>query len=207
VLVGPEAVPVVRKAGAALPDLAPEAHAETNIGGHGVLVVAAGDLPADGLLLHAVAGEGDAVAAVLRDAGAVPLDLATLDVLRIEDGRPWFGPDVKADNLLHETGLEAEYASFTKGCYVGQEVVARLQARGANVNKALRGLRLAAPAVAGASVQADGAEVGTVTTAGVSPSLGPIAMAMIRRSHLPPGSIVQVGNVPATVEALPLRAR
>ena len=68
------------------------------------------------------------------------------------------------ENLLHETGLLREYHSSSKGCYVGQEVIARLEARGGNVNKALRGLRLQAPARAGAALTSAGQEVGRVTT-------------------------------------------
>ena len=62
-----------------------------------------------------------------------------------------------------------EYHSPTKGCYVGQEVIARLEARGGNVNKLLRGLRLSAPGAAGDRIHAEGKEVGRITTAGVSP--------------------------------------
>jgi tRNA-modifying protein YgfZ len=113
--------------------------------------------------------------------------------------RPWYGPDVTEENLLHETGLVGECHSPAKGCYVGQEVVARLEARGGNVNKALRGLRLSAPASAGAAVTVEGRDVGRVTTAGVSPRLGPIALAYVHRSHFAPGTAVEVGGAPATV--------
>ena len=88
----------------------------------------------------------------LRAAGARPVGLDALDARRVEALRPWYGSDVTEENLLHETGLVAECHSPAKGCYVGQEVVARLEARGGNVNKALRGLRLSAPAAAGAAV-------------------------------------------------------
>ena len=103
------------------------------------------------------------------------------------------------ENLLHETGLVAECHSPAKGCYVGQEVVARLEARGGNVNKALRGLRLSAPAAAGATVHAGGREVGRVTTAAVSPRLGPIALAYVHRGHFASGTAVEVDGAPATV--------
>jgi folate-binding protein YgfZ len=111
---------------------------------------------------------------------------------------------VGEDNLLHETGLVGEYHSPSKGCYVGQEVIARLEARGANVNKVLRGLRLEAPVARGAAVLADGKDVGVVTTAAVSPRLGAIAMAFVHRSRAEAGTAVEVAGTPATVAALPL---
>ena len=117
------------------------------------------------------------------------------------------GIDITADNLLHETGLVAEYHSPSKGCYVGQEVVARLEARGGNVNKLLRGLRLSAPASPGAAIEAgDGKEIGRITSAGTSESLGAIAMGYVHRSAAAPGTEVRVGGASARVEALPLEA-
>jgi folate-binding protein YgfZ len=110
---------------------------------------------------------------------------------------------VTDENLLHETGLLREYHSPTKGCYVGQEVVARLEARGANVNKLLRGLRLTSPAAPGDVVRAEDKDVGRVTTAAVSPRLGPVALAYVHRSRAEPGSTVEVAGAPATVVALP----
>jgi folate-binding protein YgfZ len=110
-------------------------------------------------------------------------------------------------NLLHETGLVREYHSPAKGCYVGQEVIARLEARGGHVNKLLRGLRLEAAVAAGAVLAHAGAEdAGRVTTASVSPRLGPIAMAYVHRSCAEPGTPLEAAGVRGTVEALPLLA-
>jgi folate-binding protein YgfZ len=169
-----------------------------------VRIVRASDFPAGGWAVHAAPEHAAEVRAALIAGGAVPITEATLDVLRVEDGRPWYGRDVSEDNLLHETGLVGEYHSPSKGCYVGQEVIARLEARGAHVNKVLRGLRLAAPVEAGAAVRADGKDVGVVTTSGVSPRLGPIAMAFVHRSRAEAGSTVEVAGAPATVATLPL---
>jgi folate-binding protein YgfZ len=204
-LVGPRAAPVLRGAGAELPELAAEAHAVVEVGAAQVRVARAGDLPAGGFVLHVPPEVRDAVVASLTSAGAVALPPAVVDVLRIEDGRPWFGPDVSDENLLHETTLIGEYHSPTKGCYVGQEVIARLSARGGHVNKLLRGLRLAAPGAAGERIHAGGKEVGRITTAGVSPALGPIAMGYVHRSAAEPGTVVEVASKPATVARLPLR--
>jgi glycine cleavage system aminomethyltransferase T len=82
--------------------------------------------------------------------------------------------------------------------------VARLDARGGNVNKALRGLRLQGPAQAGTVLRADGKEIGRITSAALSPRLGPIALAFVHRSHFEPGTVVDADGQQATVAPLPL---
>jgi folate-binding protein YgfZ len=203
-LLGPGARDLLLKVGATVPALAAEEHLAVEVAGKTAIAICAGDLPAGGIALHLEAEDRSVVAAALAEAGAEPLERNALDALRIEDGRAWFGPDVTEENLLHEVGRVAEYASFSKGCYVGQEVVARLDARGGNVNKALRGLRLQASAKAGAALRAGDKEVGRVTTAAESPRLGPIAMAFIHRSHFEPGTVVDADGVRATVASLPM---
>jgi len=170
-----------------------------------VRVARGGDLPAGGLVLHVPPDAREAVVSALTGGGAVPLSPEVVDVLRIEDGRPWYGPDISEENLLHETTLVKEYHSPTKGCYVGQEVIARLEARGGHVNKLLRGFRLAAPAAAGDVIFGENKEVGRITTAGVSPELGAIAMGYVHRTAAAPGTMVAVASAPATVARLPLR--
>jgi len=186
-------------------ELKPEAHVRATLGGAEVRIARAGDLPANGYVIHAPADAAAAIGGALGAAGAMALPAGVLDVLRVEDGRPWYGPDVGEENLLHETGLVAEYHSPTKGCYVGQEVIARLEARGANVNKLLRGLRLEGPSAAGTVLAVAGKEVGRITTAGVSPGLGAIAMGYVHRSAAEPGTEVEAGGVRAAVARLPLR--
>ena len=204
-VVGPRAAEMIRGAGAALPDLAAESHALLALGGAPVRVARAGALPARGLVLHIPPGGRASVLSALTAAGAVALGPAVVDTLRIEDGRPWYGPDVTEENLLHETSLVGEYHSPTKGCYVGQEVIARLEARGGHVSRLLRGLRLGAPAAAGDIIQAGGKEVGRLTTTGISPDLGAIAMGYVHRSVAEPGTAVEVASAPAVVARLPLR--
>lgn len=206
-LVGARAADVLAAVGAPLPELAPESHIVGSIADAAVRVMRAGDLPAGGFVLHAPPAGREPVISALTRAGAIAIDTATVDALRIEDGRPWYGPDVTGDNLLHETTLVAEYHSPTKGCYVGQEVIARLDARGGNVNKILRGLRLHAPANAGDAISAAGKEVGRITTAGVSAALGAIAMGYVHRSAAEPGAAVEVGGRPAVIARLPLLDR
>lgn len=204
-VLGPQARDCLGRAGIAVPDLGLESHVEGALAGHHVIVARAGDLPERGFVLHAPAeAAGDAWSALVA-AGAAPLGRRTLDALRVEGGFPWYGPDVGEQNLLHETGLVRDYHSSSKGCYVGQEVIARLEARGGNVNKLLRGLRLTVAASAGRAVTDGGREVGRVTTAAESPLLGPIALAYVHRGHFEPGTSVEVDGHAATVAALPMR--
>jgi folate-binding protein YgfZ len=127
------------------------------------------------------------------------------ECVRIEHGRPRYGIDLDDGVIPQEAGLNERAVSFTKGCYVGQETVARLYYRG-KPNRHLRGLRLAEPVPAGAEVSFGGRPVGRVTSVSHSPALGPIALAFIRR-EAPPGSAVDVGPdaISAEVVELPLR--
>jgi folate-binding protein YgfZ len=198
-LLGPAAPDVLGAAGIAAPPTEPEAHAAFAIAGSPVRLVRAGDLPGGGFVLHVAKESAAGVWEALCAAGARPVGMDVLDTLRIEAVRPWWGSDVTEENLLHETGLVGECHSPTKGCYLGQEVVARLEARGGHVNKSLRGLRLQAPVGPGAPLTVDGKEVGRVTTAAVSPRLGPVALAYVHRNHFAAGTAVEAGGVPATV--------
>ncbi len=203
-LIGPHGREVLARAGAAVPALEPEAHVTVRVAGHETRVVAGSDVPSPGLVLHLGPDAAPAVRAALVESGAEAMSRAAFDALRVEQGRPWYGIDVTEQNLLHETGLLHQYHSPTKGCYVGQEVVARLDARGGHVNKVLRGLRLAAPVEAGTPIRAEEREVGRVTTAAVSPRLGPVAMGYVHRSRCDPGTRVDVGGTEGTVARLPL---
>ena len=201
-LFGSSAAQLLAELGAPVP-AERDAHAAGEIAGRAVQVVRAADIPAHGFVLHVATGDAEAVSAALRAAGAAAVAQDALDALRVEEGLPWFGADVTEANLLHETGLVPTH-STTKGCYVGQEVVARLDARGGNVNKLLRGLRLGAAAHAGDVVRdQDGKDVGRVTTAAVSERLGPAALAYIHRSRNQPGTALVVNDAPATVVSLP----
>jgi tRNA-modifying protein YgfZ len=139
----------------------------------------------------------------LLAANAFPVSLEAAEILRVESGRPRHGLDMSAENLPAEAGIVERSVSFTKGCYVGQEPVARMHYKG-HPNRHLRGLRLSAPASPGASLTAGGKDVGRVTSAVLSPALGPIALALVRR-EVAPGDDVSVGEegLTATVVELP----
>ncbi len=123
------------------------------------------------------------------------------ECLRIESGRPRLGLDMGESTIPEEAALNERAVSFTKGCYVGQETVARLHYKG-KPNRHLRGLRLSEPAAHGDPILFGEKEVGQVGSACVSPTHGPIALALVRREAAP-GDEVSVGGSPATVTDLP----
>lgn len=146
-------------------------------------------------------------------AGVALVPEAALEGLRIECGVPAMGAEVTEATIPAEAGqwLIDASVSFSKGCYTGQELVARIDSRGGNVPRPLRGLLLGAsdvPVGAAVTSGADGAEVGQVTSVGRSAALGPVALAIVNRSVEPGGPVGlrwSGGEARATVAALPLR--
>jgi folate-binding protein YgfZ len=132
------------------------------------------------------------VEAFLAGAGAAPVSEAAAEIIRVEGGRPRFGREMTTETIPQEAGINERAVSFTKGCYIGQETVARLHYKG-KPNRHLRGLELEAPAGAGEGISIDGKVVGTVGTAVISPARGPIALAIVRR-EAEPGARVEVGD-------------
>jgi len=107
-------------------------------------------------------------------------DEATAEIVRVERGRPRYGIDLDDSVIPQEAGLNERAVSFTKGCYVGQETVARLYYRG-KPNRRLLGLRLSEPAPSGTELRLGEKVVGRLGSVVVSPSYGPIGLALIRR--------------------------
>jgi folate-binding protein YgfZ len=128
-------------------------------------------------------------------------DEAQAEIVRVESGRPRYGVDLDESVIPQEAGLNERAVSFTKGCYVGQETVARLYYRG-KPNRRLRGVRLSAPAPAGAPLRLGEKTVGTLGSSVVSPVYGPIGLAIVRR-EAEDGATVDVGGVPALIVDIP----
>jgi folate-binding protein YgfZ len=177
---------------------AEHAHRRHQLGGIDVRAVATDVgidviVPADGVA---------AVRAALARAGAEPVDEAAAEIVRVESGRPRFGAEMTTATIPEEAGINDRAVSFTKGCYIGQETVARLHYRG-KPNRHLRGLRLEAAAAAGDPVALGDRELGTLGTAVLSPAHGPIALAILRR-EAEPGATVTVGEgIQADLSELP----
>ena len=159
-----------------------------------------------GIDLLCDAGDVEALRSALEDAGAVAVGEAAVECLRVEHGRPRYGIDLDDTVIPQEAGLNERAVSFTKGCYVGQETVARLYYRG-KPNRNLRGLRLSGPASPGDELTFAGRVVGRITSAASSPRFGPIALALVRR-EAPIGTAVSVGpnnGLTGEVMQLPFR--
>lgn len=123
--------------------------------------------------------------------GVTRVGFEALEVVRTEAGIPRFGPDFGPDNFPQETGAE-EAVSYTKGCYLGQEVVARIHYRG-GVQKVLRGLAFQGTAPeTGAPLLHEGREAGKVGTVVQSPGLGPVGLAILHRRAAEPGTRLEL---------------
>ncbi len=174
-------------------------HRELEIAGAGCRAVAT-DLGADVLAPAAAAG---AVAAALLDAGAEPIEVEAAEIARVESGRPRLGREIEPERTMpQEAGINERAVSFTKGCYIGQETVARLHYKG-KPNRHLRLLTSAERLPDGAAVSRDGRELGTVGTAVLSPARGPLALAILRREAEPGTEVDVAGAGTATVEEIP----
>jgi tRNA-modifying protein YgfZ len=126
------------------------------------------------------AADTGAVRDALLAAGAVAVPEAAAEALRVTTGRPRYGIDLDDTVIPQEAALNARAVSFTKGCYVGQETVARLHYKG-KPNRHLRGLELSAPAKTGAVLRKADREVGRLGSVALTPERGPIALAIVRR--------------------------
>ncbi len=124
------------------------------------------------------------------------------ECVRVESGRPRLGRDMGGETIPQEAGLNERAVNFEKGCYIGQETVARLHWRG-KPNRHLRGLRLSEPAEHGDTLTLGEREVGEIGTACVSPALGPVALAIVRR-EAGPGDTLTVGSNGITAEVVDL---
>jgi tRNA-modifying protein YgfZ len=155
-----------------------------------------------GLDLITKADDSGRLAELLAAAGAARVSEAAAEIVRVETGRPRFGFDMGPEAMPAEAGITERAVDFEKGCYIGQEPVARLHYRG-KPNRALRGLRLSQPAEHGDPLRLGEREVGTIGTACLSPSLGPIALAIVRR-EAGDGDRLAVGDGDATAEVVGL---
>ena len=206
---GPDAARVLAEAGgsdaAVLGALGPYGHI-VHKGGFWARIP---DLGVDGFDVIAPLAAQSGIRAALVRAGAIELDAAGADVLRIEGGRPLWGTDMDENTLAQEAALDRadlNAISFDKGCYTGQETVARVHFRG-HVNRTLRGLRASAPLARGATLHgSDGTQLGDVRSVAQSPRFGAIALAYVRR-EVEDGSPVTVrwdgGEVGAAVSPVP----
>ena len=146
-----------------------------------------------------VLGPGEAVEDLSGGLDLPAVSPEQREILRVEAFLPRYGVDMTDRSLPAEARLDHAISS-TKGCYIGQEIVARIDSRGA-VNRLLVQLRTEQPVSPGAAISAEGARVGEVTSAVVSPASGPLALGYVRREHARPGTRLRVGDSEGVVVA------
>lgn len=211
-LIGPHSRPVmtlaldhdqndgpVRPHGLDLPETE-HSHREDRIAGRPVRIVSTDGWGVDVLC---AASDRDAVWNVLLENGAHTVSELAAEIVRVEHGRPRYGVDMDDMTIPQEAGLNERAVSFTKGCYVGQETVARLYYRG-KPNRLLRGLRLSEPARPGMELRLGEKVLGRLSSVALSPTLGPIGLGLVRREAQVGASLsVGDGDGSATVVDLP----
>lgn len=181
-------------------------NAALSIGGVEATVAATRLIPGPGFDIYAPADARAEVIEDLREAGVAEITAAALDAFRVEAGVPRQGVDMNEKVLAPETAQQTRAISYRKGCYIGQEIVARIDARG-HTNRTFAGFLLEGERVPenGEKVMADGREVGWTTSCVLSPTLHrPIALGYLRQEHAQPGTSVVIGDERAVVAALPL---
>jgi len=217
---GPRAAQVIGATLGVAPDtllgLSDYAHHSCALDGHTITVARVPDAGVPGFDLFVDTAAGAILIGRLVESGAIGGGPSGLNITRIEAGRPEWGLDMDEGTIPQEANLDELGAiSYTKGCYTGQETVARVHFRG-HVNRHLRGLRLAEtgviPPLRAGLVDAGGKPVGDVRSAVRSPRHGAIALAMVRR-ELPDGAAVvarweavdgrESGETSGTVAPLP----
>lgn len=160
--------------------------------------------------LYVPVAQAEALEGMLATAGFAPLDDTSYELARIEQGLPIYGHELSLDYIPLETGLW-DAISFTKGCYVGQEIIARMESRN-RLAKQLRGLRLSAMVNAPATLyaeqqhatQATAKDAGMITSAVLSPHYGPIALAYVRSAHVACGTQLFVAGSDVVAEVVDL---
>jgi folate-binding protein YgfZ len=180
--------------------------------GHPAVVARVDQLAVPGFCIYVSPDQQAPLLEALARRGVPPADAASLEAARIEAGYPLFGTDMTDDTIPLEAGIEPRAISFTKGCYVGQEVIVRVLHRGhGRVARKLVGLRIAGdPPAAGARLLAGDREVGAVTSAAWSPRHGAIALGYVHRDFVAEGTALEIETdghrSAATVTERPIRS-
>jgi tRNA-modifying protein YgfZ len=187
-LIGPDSVHIAEAA----KDLSEEEHANASVRIDGISAIAV--RTDTGVDLICDAADTDALIHALRQRGAIRISEDAAEIVRVEHGRPRYGIDLDDTVIPQEAGLNERAVSFTKGCYVGQETVARLYYKG-KPNRHLRGLRLSEAVPAGAELYLGERVVGQLTSSVLSPDHGQIGLGLVRR-EAEPGMRVSIGAAP-----------
>jgi tRNA-modifying protein YgfZ len=198
---GPSSEDVLRKLGAPVPDAA-----YSNQAWGSSLVVRVSYTGGPGFFVFTPTGERDAILAAIEQAGAAPADPEAANVVRLEHGKPQYGLDIGERYLAQETN-QMHALHFSKGCYLGQEIVERVRSRG-QIHRRLLTVELETgqPPASGTKLQSGGKDAAEITSAAFSPALDKtIALAYVR-IDFKPGDRVSMGDVTGAVLAEPARS-
>jgi folate-binding protein YgfZ len=206
-IAGPESGPVLKSAGIDGPQLAPLQFADVVRRGIGMTIVKTDNPLIESYELWLSAEHARVLWEALLDAGAQPAGTRALEWLRVAAGIPRFGQDIRERDLPQETE-QARALHFSKGCYVGQEIVERIRSRGA-VHRKFTGFEVEGllPA-AETKIQADGKDIGEVTTATSLPLAGvnrQVALGYVRREFARPEQALTAGEAQLKIHELPFR--
>ena len=188
---GPRAGEMLTEAGFPADDLPLHHWREAAIGGVPAYIHRTDPVAGDGYFITANAADAETALIALRAAGPVAIDDAAYDYLRIEAGLPRFGRELTLDYIPLEANLWAD-VSFSKGCYIGQEIIARMESRG-KLAKRLARLRPGALVEPGAEITAGGRVVGRITSAADGPA-GPVALGYVKTGALAGEALLSVGE-------------
>ncbi|MDA1183662.1 MAG: hypothetical protein O2930_03340 [Acidobacteria bacterium] len=183
-------------------------NARAEFGGAPVVVARVSQLGVPGFVLYADPAQGADLQRALVEHGATVAEPEAIEAARIEAGYPLFGTDMTDETIPLEAGIEDRAISMSKGCYVGQEVIIRVLHRGhGRVAKRLVGLRVQGEQpqnlpVGGARMFSDTRDVGGVTSAARSPSLGAIALGYVHRDFVAAGTQLEVETPSGLVSAV-----
>ncbi len=204
---GPDSRELLDKAGISVPDLQALQVSDLSWRGFGLTLVR-GDLPE--LESYEIWLEPANVGRLwqeLVNAGALPAGSNAFELLRIACGVPRFSQDIRERDLPQETE-QMRALSFTKGCYIGQEIVERIRSRG-GVHRKLTGFRIEGPLPApGSKAQAEGKDIAEITSAAILPGTGgdiAVALGYVRREQAPPGTQIEIGGAKARVTDVPFK--
>jgi tRNA-modifying protein YgfZ len=197
-LIGPEATSIATVEG-----LPAAEHANVPVQIDGIAALAARTDTGVDLLCDSAVTER--LAETLCERGAMAVSEQAAEIVRVEHGRPRYGVDIDEGTIPQEAGLNERAVSFTKGCYVGQETVARLYYKG-KPNRLLRGLRLSELSLPGVELRLGEKPVGRLSSAVLSPTFGPIGLGLVRREAQVGASVaVGDGEKSAMIVELPFR--
>jgi folate-binding protein YgfZ len=207
-IAGPGARESLQAAGVEAPELEPLQFVEISCQQIGLTLVRGDNARVESFELWLAPEHVEYVDHSLVKAGAHPVGTAALELLRIAAGIPRYGVDIRERDLPQETEQERAL-NFTKGCYVGQEIVERIRSRGA-VHRKFTGFevqgQLPAP---GSKIQVDGKDVGEITSAASLPFASGdhrVALGYIRREVATPGQLLEVGGSQVSVAHLPQKS-